>query len=142
MTRPRSPDGQGQHPGSSPVNMIHTGHPLLPAYPITLERFKAGGVHGASPCSVHAGTPRVRLAWEKAVHTAVPFISLYGPEGPGTREKAPDACLAASVGQRREWRQGVLATYPGIRWRAGMAWTDCSSRRQWLTVKETIREEE
>lgn len=81
------------------------------------------------------------LAWEKAVCPAVPFISLCGPEGPGTREKAPDVCLA-SVGQRREWRQGVLATYPGIRWRAGTACTDSSSRRRRLTVKETIREEE
>ena len=93
-------------------------------------------------CSCRNPQSTHRLAREKAVHTAVPFISLCGPEGPGTREKAPDVCLAASVGQRREWRQGVLATYPGIRWRAGTAWTDCRSRRQWLTVKETIREEE
>lgn len=126
--------------------MTHTGHALLPTYPITLERFKAGRVQGASPCSVHVGIPRVPTAWlgrrQCPPPPAVPFTSLCGPEGPGTRKKTPDVLLAASLGQRREWRQGMLATYPGIRWRAGMVWKDSSSRRQWLTVKETIREEE
>ena len=102
-------------------------------------------------CSCRNPQSTHRLAREKAVPPpprgcvavwSSPVCPLCGPEGPGTRKKPPDVLLAASLGQRREWRQGVLATYPGIRWRAGMVWTDSSSRRQWLTVKETIREEE